>query len=316
MFQLLGTGSKLPECSKSNDELAEFLDTSDEWISKRTGIHRRSVCVAETLTDLTLGAAEAALQNAGVAPADLDLILCATVRGDYLSPSQACLIQKGLGASCPAFDINAACSGFIYSLDVAAGYFARKKVKKVLLVAGEVMSRLVDWQDRSTCVLFGDGAGAVVLGEGDSLLSIKLTTNGTEHPLNIPNVHGNSPFYQGEKSSSFLSMDGQEVYKFAVNAMYHDLQDVIAEAGVTQKEITYVIPHQANLRIIESAAHRLEIPRDRYLMGIESMGNISAASIPIVLDKANRQGKFKQGDLLAMTAFGAGLTTGACILRY
>lgn len=316
MFELLGTGSKLPACSKTNDDLSTFLDTSDEWISKRTGIHQRSVCVEETLTDLATGAALAALEQSGIAPEDLDLILCATVRGDYITPSLACMVQKELGANCPSLDINAACSGFIYCLDIAAGYFARKAVKHVLIIAGEAMSRLVDWNDRSTAVLFGDGAGAVVLGEGDNLLSIHISAKGSEQPLSIPHVHGNSPFYIGDNVPTFLSMDGQEVYKFAVSSLCHDVLLVLDKAGITQDDVTYVVPHQANLRIIESAAHRLKIPRERYLTGIENMGNISAAGIPIVLDRANREGCFHKGDILALTAFGGGLTTGACILRY
>lgn len=169
MFKILSTGSALPALSKTNDDLSTFLDTSDEWISQRTGIRQRSLCSDETLTDLLTVAAKQALERAGVEPQQLDLILCATIRGEYITPSQACVIQQQLGAGCPAMDISAACTGFVYALDVAASYFARKKVKKVLVLAGDTMSRLVDWNDRSTCVLFGDGAGAVLLGEGDSL---------------------------------------------------------------------------------------------------------------------------------------------------
>lgn len=316
MFEIIGTGSCLPQCSKSNDDLAEFLDTSDEWISKRTGIKRRSVCVEESHTDLIFYAAERALENAGVQAGELDLILCATVRGDYISPSSACVIQQRLGASCPAMDINAACTGFIYCLDVAAGYFARGRVKKVLVVAGEAMSRLVNWRDRSTCVLFGDGAGAAVLGEGNSLLSIKLTAHGNPEALYIPHVSGNSPFIAGENQETYLKMEGQEVYKFAVSAMCTDVKDVTEQAGITQQQIDWLIPHQANQRIIATASHKLEVPDEKYLMGIENMGNISAASIPVLIDRANRAGKFHEGDILALTAFGAGLTTGACILKW
>lgn len=316
MFEVMGTGSCFPKCSKTNDDLSEFLDTSDEWISKRTGIRKRAVCTTENLSDLVFEAAKQSLEDAGVKPEELDLILCATMHGDYITPSQACILQKQLGASCPAMDVNAACSGFVYCLDVAAGYFARKKVKKVLVVAGEVMSRLVNWQDRSTCVLFGDGAGAVVLGEGEDLLSSRLTSDGNIPVLNIPHVQGNSPFDQTLKQEPFLSMDGQEVYKFAVTALCADIKDIAQQAGISQTEIDWVVPHQANLRIIHAAANKLSIPWERYLMGIETMGNISAASIPCVLDSANRAGKLRSGQILALTAFGAGLTTGACLLRW
>ena len=188
MFKILSTASALPKCRKSNDDLSTFLDTSDEWISQRTGIRERAVCTDETLTDLLTQAADQALERAGITAQELDLILCATIRGDYITPSQACVIQKEIGASCPAMDISAACTGFIYALDVAAGYFARKKVKKVLVLAGDCMTRMMDWSDRSTCVLFGDGAGAVVLGEGENLMAIQLTTNGNVDVLNIPHV--------------------------------------------------------------------------------------------------------------------------------
>lgn len=188
MFKILSTASALPKCRKSNDDLSTFLDTSDEWISQRTGIRERAVCTDETLTDLLTQAANQALERAGITAQELDLILCATIRGDYITPSQACVIQKEIAASCPAMDISAACTGFIYALDVAAGYFARKKVKKVLVLAGDCMTRMMDWSDRSTCVLFGDGAGAVVLGEGENLMAIQLTANGNVDVLNIPHV--------------------------------------------------------------------------------------------------------------------------------
>ena len=183
MFQILSTGSALPRHRKSNDDLSAFLDTSDEWISQRTGIRERAVCTDETLTQLLVTACSQALERAGVKPEELDLILCATIRGDYITPSQACVLQHELGAHCPAMDISAACTGFVYALDVAAGYFARKRVKKVLIAAGDTMTRLLNWQDRSTCVLFGDGAGAVVLGEGDALRSIHLTADGNAEVL-------------------------------------------------------------------------------------------------------------------------------------
>lgn len=316
MFKILSTGSALPALSKTNDDLSTFLDTSDEWISQRTGIRQRSLCSDETLTDLLTVAAKQALERAGVEPQQLDLILCATIRGEYITPSQACVIQQKLGAGCPAMDISAACTGFVYALDVAASYFARKKVKKVLVLAGDTMSRMVDWNDRSTCVLFGDGAGAVLLGEGDSLQSIHLTAKGDPQVLCIPQPPSNSPFDTLPPQQPFLQMNGKEVYKFAVSAFCSDVTEVCSQAGIQPQQLDWLIPHQANLRIIESALHKLKLPSQRCLTGIQRLGNTSAASIPIVLDEANTKGLLHPGDWIALSAFGAGLTTGACVLRW
>jgi len=195
-FTLLGTGSRLPKQAVTNDELSTFLDTSDEWIRTRTGIRRRHLLKEEKLIDIALPAAQQALESSGTKAEELDLIICSTLQGDFVSPAFACVVQKYLGATCPAFDINAACSGFVYALDVAAGYFARGRVKKVLVIAAEAMSRFVDWSERSTCVLFGDGCGAVVLGEGDDLLSIRLTADGNDQSLVIPHEKGSCPYTQ------------------------------------------------------------------------------------------------------------------------
>ena len=295
MFRLLSVASALPQQRKTNDDLSLFLDTSDEWISQRTGIRERAVCVEESLTELLVAAAKEALVRAQLSAQQIDLILCATIRGDYITPSQACVVQKELGASCPAMDIGAACTGFLYALDVAAGYFARKKVKNVLILAGDAMSKLVNWQDRSTCVLFGDAAGAVVLTEGNAVRSLFLSANG---------------------NTDFLQMNGQEVYRFAVSSICKDIRRVCTEAGVEAQQLDWLVPHQANLRIIESAAAKLKIPTERWLTGIEYLGNTSAASIPVVLNHASAKGKLKRGDLLGLSAFGAGLTTGACVLEW
>lgn len=315
-YKIIGTGSARPAASKSNNDLTEFLDTSDEWISTRTGIKSRHVCTTETISTLAADAGKAALQNAGIEASELDYIICATIRGDYFTPSLGCVVQKAIGAHCPAFDINAACSGFLYSLDAAAGYFARGRAKKILVVAAEVMSTMVDWQDRATCVLFGDGAGAVVLGEGDGLLSIKLTAEGNTDYLRIPSVTGNSPFNHFEHQNSYLHMQGQDVYKFAVTAMARDLAEVIQKAGLNQSDVDYVLPHQANMRIIDSAKKKLDIAPDKYYTNIETCGNTSCAGVAMLLDEMNRKGLFKPGNILALAAFGAGLTTGACVIRW
>lgn len=315
MFKILSTASALPKCRKTNDDLSTFLDTSDEWISQRTGIRERAVCTDETLTDLLTQAANQALERAGITAQELDLILCATIRGDYITPSQACVIQKEIGASCPAMDISAACTGFIYALDVAAGYFARKKVKKVLVLAGDCMTRMMDWSDRSTCVLFGDGAGAVVLGEGENLMAIQLTANGNVDVLNIPHVGGDSPFDKLPKNQSYLSMNGKEVYKFAVSSMYRDVQTVCDQAGVKVEDVDWIVPHQANLRIINNVCKRMHIDKAHVYINIDEYGNTSAASIPLALGEMSEKGLLKPGMKIVLSGFGAGFTWAGCYLE-
>lgn len=315
-FKIIGTGSAHPACSQTNDDLKKFIDTSDEWIYSRTGIKSRYVCTTETITDVATAAGEAALKNAGVDVSELDGIICTTIRGDYFTPSLACCIQERIGATCPAFDMNAACTGFLYALDVADGFFVRKRAKKLLIVSCENMSKLLDWKDRTTCCLFGDGAGAVVLGEGDNLLSIRVAAYGDSKMMFIPNVSGNSPFNKTPCPPSVLTWSGHGVYKFAVCEMAKQLEAAIQDAGLQQNDITWVLPHQANLRIINAAMKRLDIPQDRYCTDIEHYANISSAAIPILLDELNQKGTFHAGDLLAMVAFGGGLTSGASVIRW
>ncbi len=315
-FSLLSTGRALPATILTNDALCRFVDTDDEWIRSRTGIEQRYVCIDETLTDLAAEAGRKALASANVAPGELDLILCATISGDYITPSLACTVQKALGATCPSFDVNAACSGFLYALDVADGYFARGKVKRVLVIAAEAMSRLLDWRDRSTCVLFGDGAGAAVLGPGDGLRALSLTAKGDADVLCVPAVRGNLPGRAAPVAESYVQMKGQEVFKFAVNAMCRGLRGAIKQAGLTEEQIDWVLPHQANLRIIDYAKSKLNILPERFCINVNRFANPSAACIPILLDECNEQGIFKKGDLLAMCAFGAGLTSASAVLRW
>ena len=315
-FSILGTGKAVPECVLTNDELSTMVDTNDEWIRTRTGIEERRVCKDETLTDLTVAAAKNALENAGISPGQLDLIICSTMRGENVTPSQACVIQKEIGATCPAFDVNAACSGFIYALDIADGYFVRKKVKYVLIVSMDNLSNIIDWTDRSTCVLFGDGGAAAVLGEGDDLLAIDLTAVGNDEVLRIPHGTNSSPFYRHDEEKAVLHMAGNEVYKFAVNAMSTGIKKVIAEAGLTEDDVDCVIPHQANIRIINASAKNLGISREKFFCNVNHYGNTSSGSVPLALDEANRAGLLKNGDIIAMCAFGAGLTTGSCLIRW
>ena len=315
-FTILGTGKAVPEYVLTNDELSTMVETNDEWITTRTGIKERHICKNETLTELTVRAANDALENAGVKPEQLDLIICSTMRGENITPSQACVIQKEIGATCPAFDVNAACSGFIYALDIADGYFVRKKVKYVLVVSMDNLSNIIDWQDRGTCVLFGDGGAAAVLGEGDDLLAINLTAVGNDKVLRIPHGTNSSPFYEHEEQRAVLHMEGNEVYKFAVNAMSTGIKKAVADAGLEMKDVDCVIPHQANIRIINTSAKNLDIPRERFFCNVMHYGNTSSGSVPMALDEANRSGFIKKGDIIAMCAFGAGLTTGSCVIRW
>ena len=286
-FSILSTGRALPKTVLTNEELCSFVDTTDEWIRSRTGIGQRHVCMEESLTELATEAARRAMASAGVGPGDLDLILCATISSDYITPSLACTVQEAIGASCPAFDVSAACPGFLFALDVADGYF----------------------------VLFGDGAGAVVLGPGEGLRSLSIQTQGRTDVLYVPAARGNLPG-RARGPESYAVMDGQEVFKFAVTAMCRGLRGSIRDAGLSEADIDWVLPHQANMRIIEFAMSKMKIPRERFLINIERLANTSAACIPILLDESREQGKFKKGDLLAMCAFGAGLTSASAVIRW
>lgn len=315
-FNVIGTGSYVPPLAVTNDDLSKYIDTSDEWIVQRVGVKKRHICTTETAADLAYEAAKRALENGNTRVEELDMIICATVSGEDVSPAVSCSVQEKLGATCPSMDINAACSAFIFMLETAAGYFARKKVKKVLVIGAERMSRIMDWSDRSTCVIFGDGAGAMLLSAGDNYIASKLNTKGGDDVIKIPNFIGCSPFYKKEQLKPYIHMKGQETFKFAVNAMCKDITDVIMEAGISFEEVDHVIPHQANIRIIDGAKKRLNIPPERFHSNIDKYGNTSAASIPILIDELNRAGRLKKGDILALAAFGGGLSSGACILRW
>ena len=314
-FKILGTGSYLPSRVVTNRELSQFLDTSDDWIAQRVGIRERRVCTTETTSELARRAAEAALEMSGVSPKELDMIICATVSADNSAPSAACSVQSLIGADCPAMDINAACSGFIYALDTAAGFFARE-AKRILVIGAERLTGVVDWNDRGTAVIFADGAGAMVLGEGDSYLASKLFARGNDAVLYIPNYAGSSPYYENEPLEPYVRMNGQETFKFAVNAMCADLSDVVDAAGLTIDDITWIVPHQANARIIDASVKRLGIPAERCLKNIEKVGNTSSASVPILADELFRSGKLRDGDYIALCSFGAGLTSAACIIKW
>ncbi len=316
-MHIFGTGSYVPHRTVANEELTEFLDTSDEWIVQRTGIHTRHVASGpqETASQMGIQAALAALENSGIAANELDLILAHTVSGDYACPPIACVIQQGIGATCPAMDVNAACSGFLYMLESARAWMSIGK-KKILLVAAEQLSRVADWTDRASCVLVGDGAGAVVVGPGDGYLASHLYAQGDAETIAIPTHIGISPFYEGEQAKPFFYMNGQTTFRFAVNRFCQDAEAVLNAAGLTAADVTWMLPHQANRRIIDAAGKRLGIPPERYCGNISKYGNTSSACIPLMLDEWNRTGRLRRGDVLLMVAFGGGLTSAAYLLRW
>ena len=316
-FQILGTGSSLPQRVVTNEDLSQMVETSDQWITQRVGVKTRHVCTSETALDLGAEAARRALEAAHTQPRELDLIIAATISADTISPGLGGMVQTRLGAACPAFDINAACPGFLFALDIAAGFFARKAVKKVLVVSAERMSGLLDWSDRGTCCIFGDGAGAAVLGEGEGYAASELHTQGGDDVINIPTAWDNSPFYGVERDKNCVHMKGQDTYKFAVTSMVRDIRSVMEQAGITGGQVKAVIPHQANLRIISEARRRLpEISPEKFLTNIDRVGNTSSASEPILLDEAARAGMFQPGDYIVLSAFGGGLSSAACVIKW
>lgn len=307
-YSIVGTGSKAPGKLLTNEDLSRMVETSDEWIVTRTGIQERRVLAeGETMLDLARGAAREALEDAGCAAETLDLIVCATLQSDCLTPSLACALQAELGATCPAFDINAACSGFLYGLEVAEMFFRGSGYRRILLVAAEAMSRHVNWQDRATCVLFGDGCAAVVLEPGEGKLASVLRAKGETQSLNIADWGEGFPV---------VHMAGGEVFKFAVQSACRDIRQVLSDAGLTEADVDHVILHQANARILQAVAAKLSIPPERYVKTIAHYGNTSAASVPTALDWSRKEGKLQKGDIVVMAAFGGGYTSGACVIQW
>ena len=316
-MRILGTGSALPARRVTNEELTAFLDTSDEWIRTRTGIAERRVLNEESVLSLAREASLRALENAGLDADDIDMLIVSTAKGETITPSTASLLQGEIGAHCPAFDMNVACSGFLYALDLVQPYIDSGKAKRILITCAEAISRLCDWTDRSTCVLFGDGAGAAVVDGGEGgLMATLLTSQGDVTHLNMYPDPGNSPFATQRVPARALHMDGPEIYKFAVSHSVSDLRAVCEKAGVALDDIDHFLLHQANKRIIDAARARLKQPIEKFPMNVEVRGNTSSASVPILLDEVNRAGRLHAGDKLAMSAFGAGLTTGACVLTW
>ncbi|MCD9028405.1 ketoacyl-ACP synthase III [Luteimonas sp. BDR2-5] len=319
--RIAGTGSYLPEKVLTNDDLSKFVDTSDEWIASRTGIRERHIAAeGETTGDLAYHAAVRALEAAGVEAGELDLIVLGTTTPDIIFPSTACLLQARLGANgCGAFDVNAACSGFLYALSVADKFIKSGDAKTVLVVGAETLTRMVDWTERTTCVLFGDGAGAVVL-KADSetgILSTHLHADGGKKELLWNPVGVSAGFRENEKNAGVrIRMAGSDVFKYAVKALDSVVEETLEANGLDRRDIDWLIPHQANLRIIEATAKRLEMPMDRVVVTVDRHGNTSSGSVPLALDEAVRSGRVQRGQLVLLEAFGGGFTWGSALLRY
>jgi 3-oxoacyl-[acyl-carrier-protein] synthase-3 len=315
-MKIIGTGSAHPKCAVSNEMLERFLETTDEWITERTGIKERCVISSEKLEDMAVEAANKALEDAGLTVADIDFIICSNVVNEYVTPALSCIIQGKLGAKCPTVDINAACAGFIYAMDMADDKLRSKKAKNILIVCAEEPSRMVSWQNRSTCVLFGDGAGAAVVTEGDELKAIRLTTESMTDVLYYQRKLEPTPYIDKEENFEPLVMRGREVFKHAVSNSNKDIKILLDETGLSVDDIKYFVLHQANRRIIDAIRNFLGVEEERVPHNVERYGNISSAALPALLDELNRGGKLQKGDKLVFSAFGAGFTTGACIIEW
>lgn len=318
--KITGTGSYLPDKVLSNKDLEQIVDTSDEWIEERTGIKKRHLAAdGETTCDLAVAASRRALEMAGKANTDIDLIIVATTTPDKIFPSTACLLQKRLDVhGCAAFDVQAVCTGFVYALAIADKFVRTGTSKCALVVGSETLSRILDWNDRSTCVLFGDGAGAVLLeaAEEPGILSTHLHADGSyEHLLHVP--HGISMGYDQLKAGEgYVHMEGNAVFKMAVNTLGRIVDETLEANNIEKSDIDWLVPHQANNRIIEATARKLKMSMDQVVVTVMDHGNTSAASIPLALDVAVRDGRIKKGETLMFEAFGGGFTWGSALLKY
>lgn len=314
-FNILGTGSYLPPNIVTNQDLSQIVDTSDEWITQRIGVKERRISKDETAADMAAKAAFEALEASNVKADELDLIIAATCSADDICPTVAGSVQKTIGASCPSFDINSACSGFLFALETADAFFA-KGAKKILVIGAERISRITDWTDRSTCVIFGDGAGAAVLSHGDGLLYSKINTIGGNEVIEIPNKDTDCPFSAKRNKKPYIFMDGQETFKFAVNSITEGINTALSELNLTPNDISYYVLHQANMRIISYAAKRLHTDINKFFVNIQKYGNTSSASVPIALDELVRTKDLKSGDLLLLSSFGGGLSNAVSVIKW
>ncbi|MFD3155420.1 beta-ketoacyl-ACP synthase III [Haloimpatiens sp. FM7330] len=322
-MKIIGTGSYVPDLSIKNDDLSKIMDTSDEWISSRTGIKKRRISNGENTSDLASKAALQALKNAQIDAKDIDLIIVATTSPDYFVPSTACVVEEKIGAvNAISFDISAACSGFLYAINIAKNFIISNQCNNALIIGAEVLSKLVDWKDRSTCVLFGDGAGAVVVEDSkeSGILDITIGSEGEKwKALKCKSCFVENPYVTNEKENEEnlkIHMSGKEIFKFAVNTITNGIRNILKDTTYNIEDIKYIVPHQANLRIIEFAAKKLKIDPEKFYINLDQYGNTSGASIPIALDEMNRKGVLKKGDKIILVAFGGGLTWGCSLIEW
>lgn len=335
---IIGTGSYLPENIMTNDDLSKLVDTSDEWISSRTGIRERRISNGISTADMAYEAGKKALQGAGLKPEDIDLIICATITPDYFMPSCACIVQDRLGAvKAAAFDLTAACTGMIYGIVTAEQFIRSGMYENILVIGSETLSKILDWEDRSSCVLFGDGAGAVVLAkasEGGKILASSLEADGSKYKLlTCPAIPMQNPYVnidnqdmaehmteEGLKQELYklpkLEMNGQEVFKYAARTITDNIENIISKTKLSKEDITYIIPHQANRRIIEQASKSCKIPKEKFFMNLDRYGNTSAASIGIALDELITGGGVENKDKIILVGFGGGMTSGSILLEW
>lgn len=321
--KIIGVGSCVPENIVYNNDLKKIVDTSDEWISSRTGIKERRISTGEETSDLAAKAALDAIEMANIEVDDIDYILVATITPDKYTPSTASIVQdkiKAINAS--ALDINAACTGFIYTIEIADSLIKSGVAKNILVIGSETLSRIVDWNDRGTCVLFGDGAGAAILTQTtDDNIGIKATVTGSDGSkgmfLTSNNINLDNPFMEVEEvSNNYIKMNGGEVFKFATKIMEEAILEAIKKANLKLEDVSYIIPHQANYRIINYVSRKLNIDLSKFVINLDKYGNTSSASIPIALNEAVRQNKFNKGDNVVLVGFGGGLTWGAVLIKY
>ena len=321
--RIIGTGSYVPDNIMTNDDLAEIVDTSDEWISSRTGIKERRISKGESTSEMAYYAALKAIENANISVMDLDLIICATITPDSFMPSVACMVQERLGAKkAAAFDLSAACTGMIYAMVTSAMFIENGVYQKILVIGAETLSKVLNWNDRSTCVLFGDGAGAVVMSVSQSsrggMIAHHLFSDGEKQSyLTLPSITLKNPYVQPETTDvPYILMKGQEVFKYAVRSIADNIKLLLSKAKMEKEDIQYIITHQANFRIIEHAAKISDISLDKFYVNLERYGNTSAASIGIALDEMNRKEIISAGDKIILVGFGGGMTSGAILMEW
>lgn len=316
-MKIIGTGRALPSKVVTNEMLAEFLDTSDEWITERTGIKERRLITDVDLIELAAEAGRKAIEMAAIDPKDIDYLICSNVANNFVSPGMGCVVLGKVGAECPTFDLNGACNGFLFSLEIADSFLKTGRAKNILIVCAEEPSKYCDWTKRDTTILFGDGAGAVVVTQGEpGIKAIKNATVSKYEPLYYQLKMEPTPYDLGTELHNPLVMNGREVFRMAVSCSTRDIDEVIKAAGLTADDIDMYLLHQANLRIIDSIRKHLGEPEVKFPTNLQRYGNTSSASIPILMDELWREGKLKRGQTLVLSAFGAGFVSGACVLEF